>query len=53
VTKVVAIKSTGNPVLDNAAMSAFRQWQFIPSTLSGKPIGVPVTFTMTGAQVSY
>jgi protein TonB len=40
-------KSTGSPILDNAATSAFQQWRFRPGTLSR--VNIPITFTMTGA----
>jgi len=40
-------ETTGSPVLDNSALSAFRRWRFKPGTPS--PIRVPVTFTLTGA----
>ena len=40
--------STGNPILDNAALSAFRQWRFKPGSVS--KVKIPITFTMTGAQ---
>ena len=39
--------STGSPILDNAATSAFKQWRFRPGTLS--KVNIPITFTMTGA----
>jgi periplasmic protein TonB len=39
--------STGSPILDNAATSAFRQWRFRPGTVS--KVNIPITFTMTGA----
>jgi TonB family protein len=39
--------STGSPILDGAATSAFRQWRFRPGTLS--KVNIPITFTMTGA----
>lgn len=40
-------QSTGDPILDRAAVSAFRRWRF----RSGAPasIRIPVTFTLTGA----
>jgi protein TonB len=41
-------QSIGNPILDNAATSAFRQWRFKPGTVS--KVRIPITFTMTGAQ---
>jgi periplasmic protein TonB len=40
-------ETTGSPVLDNSALSAFRRWRFKPGTPS--PVRVPVTFTLTGA----
>ena len=40
-------QSLGNPILDNAAVSAFRQWRFKPGTVS--KVKIPITFTMTGA----
>ena len=41
-------QSIGNPILDNAAVSAFRQWRFKPGAAAPK-VKVPITFTMTGA----
>lgn len=41
-------QSTGNAVLDNAALSAFKRWRFKPGTVS--VVHTPITFTMTGAQ---
>src|SRR3954469_10261780 len=40
-------QSTGSPVLDNAATSAFRRWRFKPGTVS--KVRTPITFTMSGA----
>ena len=40
-------QSIGNPILDNAAVSAFRQWRFKPGSVS--KVKIPITFTMTGA----
>jgi len=40
-------QSIGNPILDEAALSAFRQWRFRPGTVS--QVSIPITFTMTGA----
>src|SRR5438477_7305189 len=40
-------QSTGSPILDNAALTAFRQWRFRPGTVS--EVKIPITFTMTGA----
>ena len=47
VTGCSVSSSTGSPILDNAATSAFRQWRFRPGTLS--KVNIPITFTMTGA----
>jgi TonB family protein len=38
--------STGYQLLDNAALNAFRRWQFKPGTVSKAK--VPITFTMDG-----
>lgn len=48
VTSAEMAQSTGNPILDNAATSAFRRWRFKPGTVS--KVKTPITFTMTGAQ---
>lgn len=48
VSHAVMEQSTGSPVLDNAAVTAFRRWRFKPGTVSR--VRAPVTFTMTGAQ---
>ena len=40
-------QSTGSPILDNSALTAFRQWRFRPGTVS--QVRIPITFTMTGA----
>ncbi len=48
VTSATMAQSIGNPILDNAALSAFRQWRFRPGTVS--KVRIPITFTMTGAQ---
>jgi protein TonB len=47
VTDASMATSIGNPILDNAATSAFRQWRFKPGTVS--KVKIPITFTMTGA----
>lgn len=36
-----------NPLLDASAIAAFRQWQYQPATLDGKPVRVYVTATVT------
>ncbi|MFN2476282.1 MAG: energy transducer TonB [Chthoniobacterales bacterium] len=41
-------QSTGNVVLDAAALSAFKRWRFKPGSVS--LVQTPITFTMTGAQ---
>lgn len=48
VIDVVMQESTGSPVLDNAAVTAFRRWRFKPNAVSR--VKSPITFTMTGAQ---
>jgi TonB family protein len=40
-------QSTGNPILDNSAVTTFRRWRFKPGTVSR--VKVPITFTMSGA----
>src|SRR6266699_1617653 len=47
VTEGSMTQSTGSPILDNSALSAFRQWRFRPGTVS--QVRIPITFTMTGA----
>jgi protein TonB len=47
VTSATMAQSVGSPILDNAAVSAFRQWRFRPGTVS--KVRIPITFTMTGA----
>jgi TonB family protein len=39
--------STGNSILDNATVSAFKRWRFKPGTVSR--VRIPITFTLTGA----
>lgn len=48
VTSAVMAQSTGSPILDNAATSAFRRWRFKPGGFSR--VRTPITFTMSGAQ---
>jgi TonB family protein len=48
VTSASMASSIGNPMLDNAALSAFRQWRFKPGSVS--KVKIPLTFTTTGAQ---
>jgi periplasmic protein TonB len=47
VTSATMAQSIGSPILDNAAVTAFRQWRFRPGTVS--KVRIPITFTMTGA----
>jgi len=47
VTSASMASSTGNAILDNATVSAFRRWRFKPGAASKARI--PITFTMTGA----
>jgi TonB family protein len=49
VTDTAMIQSTGNNMLDQAALSAFRRWKFKPG--STREVRMPITFTMSG--VSY
>ena len=48
VSSAYMAQSIGNPILDNAAVSAFRQWRFKPGAAAPK-VKVPITFTLTGA----
>ncbi len=48
VTSAEMATSTGSPILDNSATSAFRRWRFKPGTVS--KVRTPITFTLTGAQ---
>ena len=48
VTSATMAQSIGSPILDNAALSAFRQWRFRAGAIAPK-VKVPITFTMTGA----
>ena len=48
VTSVSMSKSTGHPVLDNAAVVGLRGARFKPGTVP--QVNIPITFTMTGAQ---
>jgi TonB family protein len=50
VTNVEMATSTGYRLLDNAALNAFRRWQFKPGTVSKARI--PITFTMGGSVIT-
>ena len=43
VTSAVMLKSTGQRILDSAALQAFRQWRFKPGTLT--TLDIPIEFT--------
>ena len=47
VTDASMAQSTGSPILDNSAVSAFRRWRFKPNSVS--KVKIPITYTMTGA----
>jgi protein TonB len=47
VTDATMAQSTGNSILDNSAISAFKRWRFKPNSVS--KVRIPITFTMTGA----
>lgn len=47
VTDATMAQSTGSPILDNSAVSAFRRWRFKPNTVS--KVKIPITYTMAGA----
>jgi protein TonB len=47
VTNASMAQSIGNPILDDATVTAFRQWRFRPGTVS--KVKIPITFTLTGA----
>ena len=48
VTDATMAQSIGNPILDNATVSAFRRWRFKPGGAAPK-VKVPITYTLTGA----
>ena len=39
-------RSTGHKILDDASLSAFRQWRFRPGLVA--MVNIPITFTMGG-----
>ena len=47
VTDASMAQSIGSPILDNSALSAFRNWRFKPGSVS--KVRIPITFTMAGA----
>jgi TonB family protein len=48
VTDATMAQSIGNSILDNSALSTFKQWKFKPGAVAPR-VKVPITFTMTGA----
>jgi TonB family protein len=46
VTSASMLKSTGQKILDNAALRAFRQWCFKPRTVT--TLEIPIQFTTKG-----
>ena len=44
-------KSTGNKLLDDAALQAFSQWRFRPGTI--RRLRTPVTFSYTGNRIRH
>lgn len=49
VTNVTLVQSTGTPLLDQLAISAFQRWRCRPGVY--ERVYVPITFTLTGAQL--
>jgi TonB family protein len=50
VTNAEMATSTGYRLLDNAALNAFRRWQFKPGRVS--KVRIPIRFTMGGAVIT-
>jgi protein TonB len=50
VTDASVAQSIGSPILDNSAVSTLRTWRFKPGAVPAR-ITVPITFTMSGAQL--
>jgi TonB family protein len=48
VTSAKMVRSTGWPILDNATLSAFRQWRFKPGTATA--VKIPIGFSMSAVQ---
>jgi len=48
VTSVKMVRSTGSPILDYAALSAYRQWRFRPKIVTA--VRFPFGFAMTGTE---
>jgi TonB family protein len=41
------VVQSANPVLNDSALAAIRQWRYQPATLDGRPVRVYLTVTMT------
>ena len=50
VTRARMLKSTGNDILDDAAVKGFLKYRFEPKTIR-QPMQIPITFTVTGAKI--
>jgi TonB family protein len=46
VSDVMVLKSTREPILDEAAVRAVSQWEYDPATKAGKPVSVYLTVTV-------
>jgi len=44
-SRVLIVTSTGSPLLDNAAVAAFRRWRAAPGTI--RVINLPLFFRLT------
>jgi TonB family protein len=51
VASVDVLRSTGHQMLDQAAITAFRQWRFQPGNM--KPVNIPITFWTNGSAVRH
>jgi TonB family protein len=43
VSRVVMLKSTGQPLLDKASIDAFSRWRFIPGSI--RKVKIPISYT--------
>lgn len=52
--QIRVLQSSGNPLLDQSALSAVTKWQFSPAQRDGKPVAatvkIPITFSLLGAR---
>jgi TonB family protein len=51
VASVDVLRSTGHQMLDQAAITAFRQWRFQPGDM--KVVKIPINFWMNGSGVRH